>query len=64
MSSEARQLLSTFEALSPAAQHEAAVQILRKTAEWDLDPLSDDDLVRAADELFVELDCREEQDGT
>jgi hypothetical protein len=63
MSSEAQDILSTFNALPAPAQHDAAVAILRQTADWDLGPIDDEGLAQIADELFMELDRREAADG-
>lgn len=63
MSSETQDFLNSFQSLPDAAQYEAALEILRRTAQWDLEPLSDDSLSQAADELFLELDRREAADG-
>lgn len=44
-------------------QREVIAELLRKVGEWNLPPLSDDDLVQLADEVFSELDRREAADG-
>ncbi len=59
MSSEAQEFLSTFNSLPAPAQHDAAVAILRQTADWELAPVTDEGLAMLADELFLELDRRE-----
>ncbi|HZT08895.1 MAG TPA: hypothetical protein VFC51_17865 [Chloroflexota bacterium] len=54
-----RQLLDSFDALSEADKHQAAVEILRRfggAAEGDLPESA---LVEAADELFRALDAEE-----
>jgi hypothetical protein len=64
MSTNSESLLTSFDALPFAEQRGVAAEILRRAARWDNPPLTDDELVRAADELFVELDQREAADGS
>ncbi len=63
MTISVQHLIETFDQLPAAEQREAAVAILRRTLEDDLPPLSDDDLVSAAEALFLELDAREAAHG-
>jgi hypothetical protein len=59
MTATVRQLLDSFNTLSEADKHQAAVEILRRyagTAEGDL---PEGALVEAADELFRALDAEE-----
>lgn len=56
MSTEAQNLLSGFDALPFDDQQFIVAETLRRSASWDLPPLSDDDLARIADDLFVHLD--------
>ena len=64
MSTDSQHVIASFESLPPIEQREVMAELLRKTARWDSPPLSDDELVRLADELFLELDRREAADGT
>ena len=64
MSTDSRQLIAKFDALPVVEQREVMAALLRKTIQWDTPPLSDDELVRLADEVFLELDRREAADGT
>jgi len=48
--------LKSFEALSEADQREVLAQLLRRAAELPYSFPSDDELVRAADQVFQELD--------
>ena len=57
-----QQLLQSFESFSEADQREAAAQILRRTLESESFPLTDEELVAAAEMLFAELDAREAGD--
>ena len=63
MSSDSQQVISSFEALPFVEQREVMAELLRKVAHWDSPPLTDDELVRLADEAFLELDRREAADG-
>lgn len=55
----AQELLSTFDNLPDAEQVEVALEILRRLRNLDLPPLSDEDLVFNAEELFLALDHQE-----
>ena len=63
MSTDVQNLIETFNQLSEAEQREAASEILRRTINFDLPELSDEELVLNAEELFLELDRREAEDG-
>lgn len=63
MSTTSQQFISGFDALPLVEQREVAAEILRKAANWDSPPLSEDDLARLADEVFLELDRREAENG-
>ena len=63
MSTDSQNLISTFEALPVVEQREVMAELLRKTANWEAPPLSDDDLTCLAEEVFLELDRREAADG-
>jgi hypothetical protein len=63
MTATVRQLLDSFDALSEADKHQAAIEILRRytaAAEGDLPEAA---LVEAADELFRALDAEEAGDA-
>lgn len=59
MGDAARHLLKSFDALSEADRREVLEQLLRREAELPHSFPSDDELVRAADQVFQELDRRE-----
>ena len=63
MVTDVRNLIDTFDRLSEAEQREAAAQILRRTLNFDVPPLSDEELVLSAEEIFLELDRREAEGG-
>jgi hypothetical protein len=52
-------LLDSFNALSEAEQHEAAVELLRRVERTAMPELSDEALVTVADDLFRKLDANE-----
>lgn len=59
MGDAARHLLKSFEALSETEQREVLEELLRRAAELPYSFPSDDELVRAADQVFQGLDRRE-----
>ena len=61
MTSLVQQLLHSFDLLPEPEQQELAWEILRRTVNFDLPSLSDEELVLSAEELFLELDRREAQ---
>lgn len=64
MTTGANDVLKSFERLSPGEQQEVASEILRRVIDLETPPLSDDQLAQLADDLFVELDRREEEDAS
>jgi hypothetical protein len=48
--------LITFDRLTDSEQLDLASEILKRTAYLDFPPLSDDDLVFNAEEIFLQLD--------
>ena len=58
MTESVQSLLSSFDALSENERHEAAVELLRRVLSDVPTAISDEALVAAADELFIELDRR------
>lgn len=59
MSTAARQLLQSFAALPDAERHEVLLELLRSTPEAPYEAPSDQELIRAADDIFQDLDRRE-----
>ena len=55
-----RKILESFDELPEAEKREIASAILRRTVRFDSLPVTDDDLVAQADELFRQLDARED----
>ncbi len=62
MSTNAQQLLATFDALPEVTKFEVAAEILRRTKDFEIPPLTDDELVANAEAIFLELDQREMND--
>jgi hypothetical protein len=63
MTSSAKNILESFDELPEVKKQEVALAILRRTLRSDSLPLSDDDLVIQAEEIFLDLDKREASDG-
>jgi hypothetical protein len=59
MTTLVKELLSTFDSLPESERLEMAVEILKRVTNLDFPPLSDDDLVWNAEEIFLELDQQE-----
>jgi hypothetical protein len=59
MSTTVEEILDSFDHLSEAEKRELATEIIRRTLEFDLPPLADEELVLNAEALFLELDQRE-----
>jgi hypothetical protein len=62
MTAAAKTILESFDELPEQEKQEVASAILRRTLRFELPPLTDDDLIVQADELFCELDAREVSD--
>jgi hypothetical protein len=63
MSDITAQLLEEFEKLPPDAQKEFSDAILHRTAHFDYDAPSDEELTAAGREVFGMLDREEEDDA-
>ena len=59
MSRDGQAVLAAFDQLPPADREEVVAELLRRVAQSDHQSLSDDELVAAADEVFQNLDRRE-----
>ena len=62
MTASVKNILESFEELPEAEKQEVASAILRRTLRFDTPPLTDEDLVAQADDLFRDLDTREASD--
>ena len=63
MSLTVQELLNSFDRLPEAEQREAASEILRRVRGLTFDPISDDELILSAEELFLHLDRQEDFNG-
>lgn len=59
MNTVVQEFLKTFDQLTDLEQMELASEILKRVIDLDFPPLSDEDLVLNAEELFLELDRQE-----
>jgi len=62
MTVSGKRILESFDELPETEKREVASAILRRALRFDTPPLTDEDLVAQADELFRELDTREASD--
>ena len=63
MTSEVQNILHSFDALPDADKRVLASEILRRSVTLEQEPLTDEQLVEAADELLQELDRQEGEDA-
>lgn len=59
MNTLAQELLKTFDDLPDTEQQLIAAEILKRVINFDIPPLTDEDLVLNAEELFLVLDEQE-----
>jgi hypothetical protein len=59
MTSGAKSVLDAFEQLPPAEREEVVVELLRRAASSTHESPTDDELLGAADAIFLDLDQRE-----
>ncbi|MFL6275317.1 MAG: hypothetical protein ACJ74G_08890 [Blastocatellia bacterium] len=59
MSVSVDELLHSFDQLSEAEKRELTSEIIRRTIDFDLPALTDEEFVLNAEALFLELDQRE-----
>ena len=63
MTATVQNMIQSFERLSDAEKREVATEILRRSLQFDFPPLTDNEFVLSAEEVFLELDKRESEDG-
>lgn len=63
MTTAVKELLNTFDALTDTEKHEAATQLLRRVLVGESGDVTEDVLVFASEELFLELDAWEATGG-
>lgn len=59
MKAPVQELLNTFDNLTEPEQREIALEILKRVTHLNFPPISDEELVMNAGELFLELDEQE-----
>lgn len=62
MDTLAQEILKTFDNLPNIEQQMIAAEILKRVINFDVPPLTDEDLVLNAEELFLALDGQETDD--
>ena len=62
MSTSIQHILDSFDRLPEPEKRELAAEIIRRTAKLEFPALTDEELVLAAEELFLEFDKREAKD--
>ena len=63
MTGPANQILDAFDALPPDERREVAAALLRRVLDEAPPDMPEQALVTAAEDLFLELDAAEEEDG-
>jgi hypothetical protein len=63
MSTSAENLLESFDRLPEIDKQQVASEILRRTLDFEMPVLSDEELVLSGEETFLELDRREAKDA-
>ena len=63
MTTAVQNLLQSYESLPELEKRDLAYEIIRRSFEFDLPPLSDEELALNAEEIFLELDRREPENG-
>jgi hypothetical protein len=64
MALSAQQIIESFEGLPESEKQRVAYEILRRSVYFDVPPLTDEELVAAAEDLFLALDARELENGS
>ena len=63
MTTATQHFLDSFDLLSEAEKQIVLCELLQRVRDFDLPPLSEEDLVANAEALFLELDRREATDA-
>ena len=64
MTLSAQQIIDSFERLPESEKQKVMVEILWRSIHLEIPPLTDEELVAAAEDLFLALDAREAEDGS
>lgn len=63
ISTTVEELLKSFDLLPEVEKHKVVTEILRRSLELRSAPLTDEELASNAEQVFLELDRRESEDG-
>jgi len=63
MTPEVRDILCSFELLPNEDKRELASEIMRRSLKFDMPPVSDEEFVSIAEQVFLELDRSESPDA-
>ena len=63
ISTTVEELLKSFDLLPEVEKRKVAMEILRRSLELRSTPLTDEELASNAEQVFLELDRRESEDG-
>ena len=63
ISTTVEELLKSFDLLPEIEKHKVVKEILRRSLELRSTPLTDEELASNAEQVFLELDRRESEDG-
>lgn len=63
MTLSTQELIKSFELLPDVEKHIVITEILRRTKYFELPSFTDEELVLVAEDVFLELDRRESQNG-
>jgi hypothetical protein len=58
-----QQIIDSFELLPDSEKQKVAFEILRRSVHLEVPPLTDEDLIAAAEDLFLTLDALEAENG-
>jgi hypothetical protein len=64
MTVQIQEILHSFDLLPDGEKREVVAEILRRGLAMDSPQMSDDDLVSAAEDIFLGLDSREKSDAS
>ena len=64
MTLSAQQIIESFDHLPESEKQRVAYEILRRSIHLKIPPLTDEELVTAAEDLFLALDARETKNGS
>ncbi len=64
MTLSGQQIIESFEHLPESEKQRVAYEILRRSLHMEIPPLTDEELIVTAENLFLALDAREANDGS